>query len=257
MGLCSSRGGPGTQNFTGNAILATDATLSEYAALLDTPYPPTSTGALTMTAFRGPIADDVRIEGVTYSLMGSNGRSFYLDDSGLPDSTLTSTQALGTGGFIELAPVTVELQVGGTAVNCTSEESWLAASSNRFLFPIRTRILDSKHDELRMTRWSAVSLLCAACITSCANTAAPRDTLYQLSVVDALLAKDYDGEFTLDELLQPWRLWARDVRSTRRRDDRARQQGLPGEGGRHRRTALAVRNHTLGRGHPAFGPILS
>jgi acetolactate decarboxylase len=47
-----------------------------------------------------------------------------------------------------------------------------------------------------------IGLACATLVASCATAAAPRDTLYQVSVVNALLAKDYDGEFTLDELLR-------------------------------------------------------
>ncbi len=39
-------------------------------------------------------------------------------------------------------------------------------------------------------------------VTSCASAAVPRDTLYQVSVVDALLAKGYDGQVTLEELLR-------------------------------------------------------
>jgi len=47
-----------------------------------------------------------------------------------------------------------------------------------------------------------IGLLSAMWVTSCASAAVPRDTLYQVSVVDALLAKDYDGQVTLEELLR-------------------------------------------------------
>ena len=47
-----------------------------------------------------------------------------------------------------------------------------------------------------------IGMLCAALAASCATAAAPRDTLYQVSLVNALLAKDYNGELTLDELLR-------------------------------------------------------
>lgn len=91
-----------------------------------------------MTTYRGPISDGVTIAGVSYSLTGSNGRSFYLDASGTPDTSLTETQAPGTGGFVEVAPTTVNLQVSGPVTNCTSEESWHAAATNAFRLPVRT-----------------------------------------------------------------------------------------------------------------------
>ena len=128
----------GTEDFTGDALLATNASLSSLADALQTPYPPQGTGFLTMTAYEGPVGNGQPLAGVTYALSGSGGRSFYLDDSGVPDTSLTETQEPGTGGFIELAPRRVELRAGGTAVNCVSEASWTAAGVNTFRLPIRS-----------------------------------------------------------------------------------------------------------------------
>jgi acetolactate decarboxylase len=47
-----------------------------------------------------------------------------------------------------------------------------------------------------------MALLFSMLVASCAASTAPRDTLYQVSVSDALLAKEYKGEVTLDELLR-------------------------------------------------------
>jgi hypothetical protein len=127
----------GMEDLVGNVVMATDAVLGEFASELDTPYPLVDTGALMVTTYRGPSADGNRIAGVSYALLGSNGRSYYLDDSGVPQTSLTQTQTPGAGGFVELAPVTVTLQLSGAAVNCTSEESWPAAASNAFRLPIR------------------------------------------------------------------------------------------------------------------------
>ena len=127
----------GMDDFVGDAVLATDAVLSDLASQLDTPYPQVGNGSLSITTYRGLISDDMTIAGVSYSLTGSNGRSFYLDDALVPDTSLTETQAPGTGGFIEVAPVTVNVQLSGPAVNCASEESWLAAATNTFRLPIR------------------------------------------------------------------------------------------------------------------------
>jgi hypothetical protein len=127
----------GTEDLAGDAIMATDAVLSELASEIGTAYPPDGTGALTVTTFQGPVADGNRLAGVSYSLLGSNGRSFYVNDSGVLETSLTETQAFGTGGFVELAPVVVTLQLSGAGVNCTSERPWSAAASNAFRLPIR------------------------------------------------------------------------------------------------------------------------
>lgn len=47
-----------------------------------------------------------------------------------------------------------------------------------------------------------IALLCALSVASCAGSTAPRDTLYQVSLVNARLANDSGGEVTLDELLR-------------------------------------------------------
>lgn len=127
----------GTGDLMGDAIMATDAVLSELASEIGTAYPPDGTGSLAVTTFQGSVADGNPLAGVSYALLGSNGRSFYVNDSGVPDTSLTETQASGTGGFVELAPVEVTLQLSGAGVNCSSDGSWSAAASNAFRLPIR------------------------------------------------------------------------------------------------------------------------
>jgi hypothetical protein len=127
----------GTEDLTGDAILATDAVLSDLASEIGAVYPPESSGSLAIVTFQGAIADRNPLAGVSYALLGSNGRSFYVNDAGVLETSLTETQALGAGGFVELAPVIVTLQLSGAGVNCTSERPWSAAASNAFMLPIR------------------------------------------------------------------------------------------------------------------------
>ena len=127
----------GTEDLVGDAIMATDAVLSELASEIGTPYPPDGTGALAVTTFQGAVSDGNPLAGVSYALTGSSGRSFYVNDSGVLETSLTETQAFGTGGFVELAPVVVTLQLSGAGVNCTSDNSWSAAASNAFRLPIQ------------------------------------------------------------------------------------------------------------------------
>ena len=127
----------GTKDLVGDAIMASDAVLSELAGEIGTAYPPDGTGSLTVTTFQGSVSDGNSLAGVSYALFGSNGRSFYVNDSGVPETSLTETQTSGTGGFVELAPVVVTLQLSGAGVNCTADNSWSAAASNAFRLPIR------------------------------------------------------------------------------------------------------------------------
>jgi hypothetical protein len=126
----------GVQDLNGDAVMATDAVMAEFADAIGTPYPPLNSGFVSMTAYRGSVSDDTRLAGASFALSGSDGLSYYLNDAGAPDTTLTETQAHGTGGFVEVAPVDVSLQVFGAA-NCTSDESWVAAGTNAFKLPIR------------------------------------------------------------------------------------------------------------------------
>ncbi len=57
-------------------------------------------------------------------------------------------------------------------------------------------------DESRVNLRLAVALACTISAASCATSGAPRDTLYQVSMVHTLLAKDYAGEVSLEELLR-------------------------------------------------------
>jgi hypothetical protein len=127
----------GTEDLVGDAIMASDQVLSELAAEIGAAHPPDGTGSLTVTTFQGAVSDGSPLAGVSYALLGSNGRSFYVNDSGVPETSLTETQASGTGGFVELAPVVVTLQLSRAGVNCTSDDSWSAAASNAFRLPIR------------------------------------------------------------------------------------------------------------------------
>jgi hypothetical protein len=126
----------GAEDFVGDAVLATDAVMTSFAGALDTPYPPAGTGYVSATTYRGPVSDGTTLAGATYSLTGSAGRSYYLDDTGAPDASLAETQDPGAGGFVEVAPVNVTLRVSGAA-NCTSADSWNAAGTNAFRLPIR------------------------------------------------------------------------------------------------------------------------
>ena len=125
------------EDIRSDALLATDAALSEFATDLGVVYPPTDSGWITATVFRGAPEDDLRLEGAALSLIGSDGVGFYLDQGGMPDTSLLATGNSGTGGFVSVEPVEVTLEVRGSAVNCSSGQSWVADGTNRFRLPVR------------------------------------------------------------------------------------------------------------------------
>lgn len=107
------------------------------AMSVDTPYPPENTGFVAVTLLAEPRDVDSAIPGVTVQLAEPDGRRYYLDDDGLPDTSLTATSGLGTAGFIELTPGVHEVELGGTARNCTRLAGWAGQSADRMRFPVR------------------------------------------------------------------------------------------------------------------------
>ena len=122
----------GIVDFVLDVGVSTNADLEDFFTAVGSPYPPQGTGYLSATSTREGSA----LAGVSYGLLGSGGRSFYLDDAGVPDTSLQETETPGVGGFVEVAPVNVTLSVTG-AVNCVSERSWPAAANDAFRLPVR------------------------------------------------------------------------------------------------------------------------
>jgi hypothetical protein len=122
----------GVVDFSLDVDMARDSDLSDFFADIDSPYPPEGSGYLSVSASRG----DSPLAGVSYSLAGSSGRSFYVGDDGVPDTSLQETQMPGVGGFVEVLPLTVTLSISG-AVNCASDRAWPAPASGAFRLPMR------------------------------------------------------------------------------------------------------------------------
>lgn len=119
------------------AILS-DTLASTLAALLNTPYPPEGTGLLAISALVAPITDDNNgITGVTFT-PGQTATSYYLDENEFPSLDLTETAApSGAGGYVELAPGTLEVTLGGTASNCIIVSGWAGSDASSMRVPIQ------------------------------------------------------------------------------------------------------------------------
>jgi len=107
-----------------------DERLTEEFGRLPTPYPPRDTGALFIATF--PLS-----AGVTFTLKDATGNGYYLDEDRRMQWGLDATTAAGAGGFVEVGPGDVQVEVGGAAERCFPGAAWPGNDSNRISMPVR------------------------------------------------------------------------------------------------------------------------
>lgn len=102
------------------------------------PYPPQRTGTIAITADpdASPLAC-VGVAGMTFELSGSTGKVYYHDEDGKWDASLTETTCFGWGGFTEVPPGEVQVEIGGTAENCQVSQGWPGTIENSIRMPVR------------------------------------------------------------------------------------------------------------------------
>jgi len=114
-------------------FMRVDADLkTRYDSVLS-PYPQEGTG----TVFVIVGARDGGPDGATLELIDATGKAFYVDENGNWVLGLTATTSAGTGGFVEVGPGEVEVEIGGTASNCLIEYAWPSDSANTIRLPVR------------------------------------------------------------------------------------------------------------------------
>lgn len=96
------------------------------------PYPEVGTG----TVFVLVRAQDGGLEGATLKLIGATGKAFYLDENGDWSLGLAATTSFGQGGFVEVNPGEIEVEIGGTASNCAVVYGWPSDSANIIRLPV-------------------------------------------------------------------------------------------------------------------------
>jgi hypothetical protein len=115
--------------------MATEQRIEDMHALVMSPYPMEGTGDIAIVAEAG-------FAGMTLDLGDATGKVFYHDEEGNWDAGLTaSTTYTGTprGGFTEVSPGVVQVELGGTAQNCVrrSVSGWPGDVANSARMPIR------------------------------------------------------------------------------------------------------------------------
>jgi len=114
----------------------TDEATKPWWEALETDYPQRGTGAVEVT---------VGFAGATLELVDATGTPFYeekfktprlhCDDA--PEPCLEATTEFGLGGFVDVGPGEVQIQLGGTAQRCVPASAWPGDGPNRIKVPIR------------------------------------------------------------------------------------------------------------------------
>ncbi|TNF63263.1 MAG: hypothetical protein EP303_02885 [Deltaproteobacteria bacterium] len=109
-----------------------DAPLEARYERVMSPYPEVGTG----TVFVAVRAQGGGLEGATLKLIGATGKAFYLDENRDWSLDLTATTSSGQGGFVEVSPDEVQVEIGGTASNCVVVYGWPSDSANTTRLPV-------------------------------------------------------------------------------------------------------------------------
>jgi hypothetical protein len=112
--------------------MSTEQRLADLHALVMSPYPMQGTGSIVVV-FLTPIA------GATLELGYAAGKAYYYDEQGNWDANLPATTSSGRGpggGFTEVDPGEVEIQIGGTAEGCVVVSGWPGEVKNSVRVPI-------------------------------------------------------------------------------------------------------------------------
>jgi len=113
--------------------------------LVLSPYPMEGTGSLIVfpldSRFSLTSSGCAGISGRTFELSNAEGKAFYYDEEGNWDANLTATSCWGWGGFTEVPPGDVQVEIGGNAANCAVHQGWPGTVKNSVRMPIRAGYL--------------------------------------------------------------------------------------------------------------------
>jgi len=117
--------------------MATEQRIKDMHALVMSPFPMEGTGDVVIAMPRGSA-----FAGATFDLGDSSGKVFYYDDQGNWNAAFTETTTYGGGpwgGFTEVSPGEVQVEIGGTAQGCErlSISGWPGDVANSVRMPVR------------------------------------------------------------------------------------------------------------------------
>jgi hypothetical protein len=115
---------------TTSVILARDAWVSDACDSLMTPCPVTDTGVVL-------IWTDPPVKGATFDLVDAEGTGFYSDDDANPSLEFDATTTSGIGGFVEVDPGVVQVEIGGNVEGCVIGWGWPGDGPNTIRLRVR------------------------------------------------------------------------------------------------------------------------
>jgi hypothetical protein len=87
----------------------------------------------------------VGVAGVTFDPGYAAGKRYYYDALGNWNASLTATSCWGWGGFTEVSPGEVQIEIGGNAENCVVRSGWPGEVENSVRTPIRAGYVSWVH----------------------------------------------------------------------------------------------------------------
>ncbi len=117
--------------------MLTETVAGALSLVLDIDYPPVGTGVIGLTSlFSPPGGAGGGIPGATYELTEGTGTRYYIFENGFPTYELTATSSFGGGGFVEVAPGVVEIDIGG-AGDCGTSQAWPGTTATSIRLPVQ------------------------------------------------------------------------------------------------------------------------
>jgi hypothetical protein len=105
------------------------------------PYPMEGTGSLLVfpldSRFSLISSGCAGVAGRTFELSNAQGKAFYYDEEGNWDANLAATSCWGWGGFTEVPPGEVQIEIGCNAKNCEAFYGWPGTVDNSVRMPVR------------------------------------------------------------------------------------------------------------------------
>jgi hypothetical protein len=116
--------------------LLSEAIATTLAALLEIDYPPVGAGVIALTTVF-PLPEVGGIPGTTLDLTDGTGTGYYVTADGIPTYDLMASSSFGGGGFVEVAPGIVEIDIGGSPGGCGVAQAWPGTTATRVRLPVQ------------------------------------------------------------------------------------------------------------------------
>lgn len=116
------------------ATMLSDTVATLLAGVLNIDYPLMGTGVIGLTTLFSAEGGG-GIPGTTLELTDGTGTGYYITSDGFPTYDLTATSSFGGGGFVEVTPGVVEIDIGGSG-GCGVAQAWPGSTATSVRLPV-------------------------------------------------------------------------------------------------------------------------